>query len=222
MTRIAQPPGRKGSLRWIQTAVAEGWNSLDQPILKSLSGAKCIEWRSPIAGDDFAEYRDGDFLDRVGLPHLRSALKDFWPDRGPQWDALGVSDLQHVILVEAKAHVAEMCSPGTSAGPASLARISRALDGCAEQLGAKEGRAHWTEHFYQLANRIAHLHFLRENGVPAYLVLVNFLNDQDMDGPTTQEAWEAAYQVAFHVMGLPKRHAMSRYILHVFPDVSGR
>lgn len=222
MTRILQPPGVKGSLRWIQAAVGEGWISLNKPILERLPKARRIEWLSPIEADDYAEYRDGEFLDLLSLSHLRSALKDFWPNRGPQWDALGVSDRQHVILVEAKAHVAEMCSPGSAAGPTSLARIANALDKCAEQLGAKEARAPWSEHFYQLANRIAHLHFLRENGVPAYLVLVNFLNDQEMGGPTTQEAWEAAYQVAFHVMGLPKRHSMSRYILHVFPDVSGR
>jgi hypothetical protein len=222
MSRNVQQRGKRGSLRWIQSAILDGWESLEQPILAELATATRVDWRSPIAADDFAEYRDGDFLDLVGLTHLRSALSDFWPDRGPQWDALGVSDRQHVLLVEAKAHVAEMCSPGTTAGPSSALRISHALDECAKVLGAREARAAWTEHFYQLANRIAHLHFLRERGVPAYLVLVNFLNDQEMNGPTTQEAWEAAYQVAFHVMGLPKRHALSRYILHVFPDVSGR
>lgn len=222
MTRIAQPLGNKGSLRWIQLAIAERWSSLEQPILENLPNATRIDWRSPIATDDFAEYRDGEFLDVIGLSHLRPALRDFWPDRGPQWDALGVTNQQHVILVEAKAHVREMCSPGTAAGPKSLAHISQALNACAEQLGARQARASWTEHFYQLANRIAHLHFLRSFGVPAFLVLVNFINDQDMQGPSTQEAWEAAYQVAFHVMGLPKRNAMSPYILHVFPDVLGR
>ncbi len=41
--------------------------------------------------------------------------------------------------------------------------------------------------------------------MPAFLVLVNFLNDADMKGPTTAEVWQAAYEVAFHVMGLGRR-----------------
>ncbi len=64
------------------------------------------------------------------------------------------------------------------------------------------------------------MHFLREHDVPSYLVLVNFLNDGDMKGPTIQEAWEAAYDVNLHVMGLPKRHALSEHMIHVFPDVA--
>lgn len=222
MARVVQPPGTKGSLRWIQQAVNERRESLDHPIVARLRGAARIEWRSPLEDDDFAEYRDGEFLDRIGLSHLRPALKEFWPERGPQWDALGVSDRGDMLLVEAKAHVAEMCSPGTAAGPDSRERIDRALIGCADRLGARASRAAWTDHFYQLANRIAHLHFLRERGVRAYLVLVNFLNDADMKGPTTPEAWEAAYEVAFHVMGLPKRHPMAQYIFEVFPDIRGK
>jgi hypothetical protein len=76
------------------------------------------------------------------------------------------------------------------------------------------GRAEWADHFYQLANRIAHLHFLRSEGVPAWLALVNFTGDADMGGPQTAEAWLADYEVAFHVMGLPRQHALSAYIIH--------
>jgi hypothetical protein len=220
MTRVVQPLGSKGSLKWIQRAVNDRWDALDQHILAKLPGATGIEWRSPLEADNFAEYRDGEFLDRIGLTRLRPALKEFWPERGPQWDALGMSDRGDVLLVEAKAHIAEMCSPGTAAGPVSRERINRALVACADHLGARASRADWTDHFYQLANRIAHLHFLREHNVPAYLVLVSFLNDRDMKGPTTPEAWEAAYEVAFHVMGLPKRHPLAQYMIEVFPDVS--
>lgn len=34
-----------------------------------------------------------------------------------------------------------------------------------------------------------------------------------------REAWEAAYKVAFQVMALPRRHALSRYVIHVHPTV---
>jgi hypothetical protein len=33
----------------------------------------------------------------------------------------------------------------------------------AQQLNAGPGHASWSEFFYQIANRIAHLHFLREH-----------------------------------------------------------
>lgn len=105
------------------------------------------------------------------------------------------------------------------AGPDSRSRIEASLNEVAQDLNAGPGHASWSEFFYQIANRIAHLHFLRSNGVPAWLVFVNFLGDKEMGGPTTPEAWETAYQVVFHVMGLRKDHRFARFIVHVYPDV---
>lgn len=159
-------------------------------------------------------------MNLIGHKNLEPALETFWPTRGPQWDALGKTSKGDVLLVEAKAHVAEMCSPSTAAGPESRPRIEATLNAVAQHLGAKTSRASWTDFFYQIANRIAHLHFLRSNGVPTWLVFVNFLGDKEMEGPTTPEAWEAAYQVAFHVMGLRKDHLLAAFIVHTYPTVS--
>ncbi|HEY2873304.1 MAG TPA: hypothetical protein VGJ56_15375 [Reyranella sp.] len=191
---------------------------MDQPILQT-AGGDVIAWLSPLSSDQFAEYRDGSFLQLIGKPELEPTLKKFWPSRGPQWDALGKTSQGDILLVEAKAHVAEMCSPATTASAESRSKIETALDEVAKALGANAGRAAWTEFFYQIANRIAHLHFLRVNGMESWLVFVNFLGDREMGGPTTPEAWEAAYQVAFHVMGLRKNHPLSRFIIHVYPNV---
>lgn len=218
MTRVPQPRGSRGSLKWIQQAVNDRWPSLDDPISAAIRTT--IEWRSPLEADEFAEYRDGDFLELVGLEGLRAELAAFWPSRGPQWDALGVGSAGEVIMVEAKAHVGEMCSPPTGASEVSRQLIEQSLASCADRLGARPGHAAWTEHFYQLGNRLAHLQFLLDHGVQAHLVLLNFLNDREMAGPTSAEAWEAAYQVAFHVLGLGRRHPLSRHVLHVYPDVS--
>jgi len=220
MSRIAQKPGSKGSLKWIQRAVGEHWPSLDGPILARIPGARSIDWRSPLAADDYAEYRDGEFLARLDVGHLAPALREFWPNRGPQWDALGRTDTGELLLVEAKSHVAEICSPGSAAAGESQARIAARLKEVAGGLGARSSGAAWTDFFYQLANRLAHLQFLRDRDERAYLVLVNFLNDAEMGGPTTSEAWDAAYEVAFHVMGLPRRHKLSRYVIEVYPDVA--
>ena len=220
MSRIEQDKGKRGSLKWIQRAVNERWADLDQPILAKVPRALSINWSSSLVADNYAEYRDAGFLARLELSDMEAELAGFWPARGPQWDALGRTDAGHVLLVEAKAHVQELCSSSTAAGPESRGIIEKRLAEVASRLGARNGHAPWADQFYQLGNRLAHLEFLRQRGVPAYLVLVNFLNDSDMSGPTTIEAWQAAYDVALHVMGLGRRHALSAYMVDVYPDVS--
>lgn len=218
--RVIQREGERGSLKWIQRAVNDHSIVLARDIFPKLDGATAIDWRSPRREDDFAEYRDAAFLRQVGLEQLSDALADFWPRRGPQWDALGVSDAGDILLVEAKAHIAEMCSGRCNAtSPKSLARIEAALAETVHAFGATP-HAPWSAVFYQLANRLAHLHFLRSRGVPAWLVLVNFVGDATMDGPRTDAEWKAACRVAYHVMGIASGARMMRYVLHVYPNVA--
>jgi hypothetical protein len=217
MSRISQPEGTRGSLKWIQVAINS--HVLDRDLLPMLKGARSIGWRSPLRQDDFAEYRDTDFLKQVGLGELSGALAQYWPQHGPQWDALGVSNRGDVLLVEAKAHVAEICSPATQASRNSRMKIEAALATTAQAFGAKP-RAAWTDVFYQLANRLAHLYFLRNCGVPAWLILVNFIGDADMKGPHTAAEWDAAYHVVYHIMGIDMSAALMKNVLHVYPDVS--
>lgn len=209
--RVVQPVGTRGSLKWIQIAVARHSQVL-QP-----AGLGPIDWVSPIAADDHAEYRDAAFLERLGIGHLGSSLKEFWPSRGPQWDALGLSG-GSPVLVEAKAHLQEFASPGTKAGPASLERIRAALDIVRADLGVTTG-ADWSKSYYQFTNRIAHLWWLRANGVDAHLVFVNFLNDADIGGPPEASDWQRAYQEAETLLGLPADHRLRPFIHHVEPDV---
>jgi hypothetical protein len=49
---------------------------------------------------------------------------------------------------------------------------------------------------------------------------MNFVGDDEMDGPHSQAEWEAAYRVVYHVMGIRERHALARYKLHIYPDIS--
>ncbi|SHF28827.1 hypothetical protein SAMN02745157_2110 [Kaistia soli DSM 19436] len=216
--RIEQPPGSRGSLKWIQRSVAEKWHTLEAPILSAAGGSE-LRWYSPLAADSYAEYRDEACLGLLGQLHLADALQDFWPARGPQWDALAKTDSGAVVLVEAKSQISELFSPGTAIGEAARLKVDAVFENLADRLKAASRRARWTEHFYQLANRLAYLDFLRRHDVEAWLVLVNFVGDAEMHGPHSDAAWEAAYQVVWHVMGLPKRHALSSYVVHVHPDV---
>ena len=210
--RVVQPEGARGSLKWLQRAVNR------RPDLLAHRSLGQVEWLSPLASDDYAEYRDRSFLRLVGLDRLANDLAAFWPARGPQWDALGTAgDL--VVLVEAKAHLREMLSPPSAAGAASLARIEKALEAAKAALGAT-GEARWTQVYYQLANRIAHLHFLRDRGVDARLLLVGFVGDDDVGGPASAAEWDDAYRVAFGTLGLHERHSLSPFIHHMHPDVA--
>ena len=220
MTRVPQPAGQRGSLKWIQQAINRHANILEDPIAKALQEGGRIVWKSPLEGDEFAEYRDGAFLEAIGQGKLAVPLSAFWPQRGPQWDALGTTTSGKVLLVEAKAHIGEICSPASAASGESRAIIERSLAATALHMGARNLKAPWIEAFYQLANRFAHLHFLRANGVEAWLILVNFVGDEEMNGPRSAAEWEAAYKVVYHVMGISSQNSLSRFIVHLCPSVS--
>ena len=217
--RIVQPAGQRGSLKWLQRAVNTQPDCLDGTILQSIGSATAIEWRSPLGVDDYAEYRDASFLKRVGAEDLTERLADFWPRRGPQWDALACTDAGDILLIEAKAHVPEMTSSGTKATAASRSKIDRAMQSTATALGASNVDA-WMGDYYQLANRLAHLWFLRENGKKAWLVLVGFIGDAGMKGPSSADEWTSAFDNADRALGLPANHALSPYIIHVHPQVA--
>ena len=129
MSRVPQPSGTKGSLRWIQEFVNHRAEQLDAAIAAETNGAirAPIDWRSPLLSEEYAEYRDEMFLERLGVELAQRPLLDFWPRQGPQWDALGVDASGAAILVEAKANIPEVISPPTQAGETSRARIEAAL-----------------------------------------------------------------------------------------------
>ncbi len=210
--RCRQPVGQRGSLKWIQRAVAS------RPDLLQPTGLASIRWLSPLAEDNFAEYRDASFLERLGLGHLGSSLESFWPARGPQWDALGLAG-DAPILVEAKAHLRELRAPASQAKPVSAAHIDAAFLSARTALGVA-GINNWRTTYYQLTNRIAHLWWLRHNGINAHLVFINFINDSEMGGPTHAKEWRDAYETARVAIGLPRDHPLAAAIHHVEPDTS--
>jgi hypothetical protein len=207
--------GPRGSLKWIRHAITDDPDSISRQIIPELNGARHIEWRSPLKNEHFREYRDAAFLERIEAGDLTDKLSEFWPARGPCWDALGYSNAQDALLVEAKAHIAELFSTPSRARPASQVLIESSLNKTQAYLGARP-RVPWTGVFYQLANRLAHLHFLREHGKKAWLVLVNIVGDSEMNGPGCRSEWEAAYKVAWHVLGLRENHPLSRYVIHAY------
>ena len=196
-----------GSKRWLQIAV----NRRPELLLGALrrSGAistRCsLTWASPLDHDNFVEYCDEKALEKAGIVKsaLRKPLAEFWPARGPVWDALGFTSDRTALFVEAKAHISEAATSGTSASERSRGLIEQSLDE-ARRYYSPRATASWIDLFYQYGNRLAHHYFLtKANGVQSALVFLYFLNADDMLGPSSEEEWRGAIRLLHAALGLP-------------------
>jgi|SRR5208282_4037431 len=203
---------KAGSQRQIQIQVNSRQEEFGNEILRLLSLPPLVEanlrWVSPLVEDGFNEYQDGEFLGKLKLGQHLDKLKGFWPKGGPCWDALAIIEgiTPHgVVLVEAKSHVSEMTN-ACNAGSVSRERIrnSLALTACSLDV---EMNSSWTENYYQIANRYAHLYFLREIAkIPAWLVNVYFVNDESIKHveppPRSASEWREKLEQVKERMGL--------------------
>ena len=214
-----------GSQRWLQVAVNRRPDIIDAAIADAVGLAlgETIRWVSPLESDAFREYRDQEFLDRLEVVPKARTLADFWPRSGPRWDALARTSGGRCLLVEAKANIPEFNSDPSGASPASLSKISAALEETKHFLEVKS-ETDWARCFYQYANRLAHLYFLREvNKIEAVLVFVYFLGDTTASGrdPVPREGWEAATGLVNEHLGLrPSSPWIRENVADVFIDVN--
>lgn len=200
------PLANKGSQRWLQIAV-ERHPQLLRRVLRE-SGAVpprvAVTWTSPLHQDCFNEYRDDTALSKAGIDQLpKVPLHDFWPRRGPVWDATGYTSEGVPLFVEAKAHIPEAATPPSKASEHSKRMIERSLSK-ARRWYAPRATKPWGELFYQYANRLAHHYFLREvNGVESILVFLYFTHDAEMQGPRSVAEWKGAIRLMHAALGLP-------------------
>lgn len=202
----------KGSQRQVQVYVNTRQKELESAIRAaspSLPDRSTITWRSPLAQDRFAEYRDAAFLQRVEHPELSHRLREFWPARGPRWDALatvegyGADNEPGVLLLEGKSYAAELWGVGAKASPASRERILRALAWTQQMLGVRADPEIWLGRGYQFANRLAHLAWLRQLGLDAWLVHLLFVDDPHH--PTGEREWDWAIRALHAELRLDQR-----------------
>jgi len=106
--------------------------------------------------------------------------------------------------VEAKAYIEEGVHYRSKASTGSLAKINEALGQAKAAFKAKPD-APWEAPFYQYANRLAHLYYLRElNGVDAYLLFLYFADAPDVPAPCSAEQWQGAKRLTDKCLGLGK------------------
>ena len=212
--------GRIGSQRLLQIAVGKYPEFLDAALRQAgaIDANETVRWTSPVESEGFREYRDSAALEKLGiLDSLKVPLKEFWPRRGPVWDATGITSEGRPILLEAKAHIPEAASPASRAIPKSMQQIEQSLER-ARKFYSRRSTSRWSGTFYQYANRLAHQFFLRElNQVPSILIFLDFINAEEMDGPSSELEWKGATRLLHAVLGLPaslEKHG----IYHAYVD----
>lgn len=221
MARKPQRSDSHGSLKQLQVLINEYPDIINDRIKSqiNLSANSIIEWVSPLKEDDYAEYTDDNFIERIGLDPEEITLKDFWPRRGANWDALARTNNDEVILVEAKANIPEMVSSPSGAGESSMKLISKSLNETKQFLNINND-IDWTGKFYQYTNRVAHLYFLNTlKKRKAFLVNIYFIGDQSVDGPKTADEWKGGIEVMNHYLGLSS-HKLKKYMTDIFIDVN--
>lgn len=217
MPRRPRPQQTSRSEHWLRVAVNERTATFDAQVRDALAlpADESIEWLSPVASDGYAEYYDRSFLTLLGVDDSNAPLETFWPPSGPRWDGLAKTSGGKVILVEAKAYIAEAVDFGSKAGASSLELIERSL---AQAKSAYRARteAVWTKPFYQYANRLAHLYYLRQLvGADAYLLFVCVADAPDVAVPVSAAEWRGALTAIECALGLGA-HPFRRNIGHLF------
>jgi hypothetical protein len=186
-----------------------------------------LEWvvplEKPISPDlkAFAEPRDGRMLAALDQSQLTRGLANFWPARGPVWDALAIcrfpDGTKGAVLAEGKNYPREMYSGGTGAGksgsPAALKsrqQIERATAWVQGRLGLPLDPERWLDpldrtrpgsSLYQTANRLAYTVWLRSRGIDAWLCHLLYVDDQ-LHHPTSRSAWEQRLAQADRELGI--------------------
>jgi len=222
-------PARR-SQRWMQFFVNQRPSFLNNAIRQAAGIAPQIDihWRSPLADDEFAEYFDQAFLGRLGITPGKISLRQFWPSGGPHWDGLALTSNAEVILVEAKANITEFATDARGAeSPTSIHHIKKSLSEVQHFMDIAGNRCRpelWFNAFYQYANRLAHLYFLRElNGIPTHMVFLDIVNDPDSgnDAVKTYYEWKSLVRLAESCLGITPGKPLMKHVHLIHLDVGG-
>jgi hypothetical protein len=209
-----------GSQRWLQIAVARSPALLDESLRRAgaINTDDSVDWKCPVEAQGFVEYRDEEVLRCLGIKALpKRTLAEFWPRRGPVWDALGTTKKGLLVLVEAKAHIPEAASPPSQATETSLKLIRKSLEEARAHY-APRAKADWSRNLYQYANRLAFQYlFSHVNKLPTRLVFLDFYNAPDVESPESEAEWKGATRLIHALLGLPA-DLTSHGVFHAYVD----
>jgi hypothetical protein len=157
---------------------------------------------------------------------LRKKWHNYWPQTGkPQcWDAIlhcysndASKKIDKWFIVEAKAHLQELES-SSSAGKESREIISKAFVETQKRFGIISNNS-WLERYYQLANRLAFVNFLLENGINVSILNVYFINgwpNDEFKNVTNETQWQDKIKEEYEYLGINEN--AKKYISEIFLD----
>lgn len=219
---------QKGSRFCLQEYIKKDKNKLSEIIIGSslsliafLGDDMKLDWKSPVAENDFYEYRD-DFLRGLNIntvtEEAHKKLRLFWPHNGPQWDGLAVvngkENRKGILLIEAKSHTSETKADMKATADKSIEMINSSIEKAQNYMRVVPQI--WTNEYYQLANRIAYLYFLNvELKIPTWLVLINFTEDSSYKSTSISE-WLRHYNIIASKMGIREDCNLLDKIIMVF------
>ena len=210
---------------------------LDAEILRQAGLSGRIDWRD-FRFKEHNAWSDQELEGLAFIPKGHPARVEWeiqWPQVGtlPNWDAIGTlireDGTTEVLLIEAKAHLAEMTTAkgcGAKEGSRSRNMIDDFFRECQARLKITPN-GNWMGPYYQYANRIAILELLNRHNLPSRLICIYFVGDRGFAGrncPTDQSGWSGAvlqqdhsilddcsdavfksriHKVYLHVLGVP-------------------
>lgn len=202
-----------------------------------VTGAKVFEWldfpyaagsqtqfTANPAGLD-SEWKGLDFLQKTN-PAVVAKWNSTWPTSGRQqcWDAIArlrTSEGQpEWLLVEAKAHLGEFSSSCAADENGGSDQIKDNFDALKAKLGVPAAHD-WLTDYYQYANRLFVLDFLRSHDVPARLLHVCFLGDTHPGKkcPTAEQEWEDKFDEIHRHLGLDPRMDLLKFVHRLYLPV---
>ena len=195
----------------------------------SITGGDDIQWldfrfsnsNEPLMRD--RELTGVEFLDE----RVKELWKNYWPQTGEahNWDAVGQllqNGKWEWLLVEAKAHIGEICGECGAKSKKSKQTIMDAMKQAMRSYNADEIPVEkWLKPYYQFCNRLTMLHFLTNEckpQVPAQLLLIYFYGDQGKNKvcPQSPNEWKPELEKMYQEVGLDKQSELMKRVHTIY------
>jgi hypothetical protein len=193
-----------------------------------------LEWLD-FPKNNKSKSRDGEY---VGIYFLGEDLKKklsekwnaYWPQTGsvPNWDAIihcssivpNTNLKDKWIIVEAKAHLKELESNSDAKNLISKDKIAKAFESTQKRFQINTQNS-WFEKYYQLANRLAFINFMLDNGIECSLLNIYFINgwqDDPERNVQTVDEWKNKINDEYSYLGINDN--AKEYISQIFVECS--
>lgn len=157
------------------------------------------------------------FKEQSNYSEIEAEWEKFWPQRGSSqnWDGIFVqNDVWY--FVEAKAHLEEA---NQKCGATSQESIDTIKDAFKETCGESEKTQRWLDsNCYQLANRLAFVHFCEKVGIEARLLYISFINGYETNprkNVTDIKTWEDKWKEEYDALKLSETLKSKVYHLYI-------